>query len=310
MSLERWQRNGIAVGGAITAGVAAWALTYTFTTRNFDAKQLIECLPPDRATHVYIDVAALRRSGVLDMIAGAKAAEAPDYRKFVEQTGFDYRTDLDAAALAFIHGNTYMALRGRFHRDRLSGYARAEGGVCHGELCSMQGSQPDRKISFYPLRSGVLALAVTPEETGASLIGPAQWKRAVNVPVDPVWISVPSFELADVKDFPAGTHAFLRPLSLAQEVAFSIGATKGGTLEIRLDALCDSPVTADQITKRLAAATDLLNKMIEREKLKANPHDLSGLLTAGVFLQQDKRVTGHWPLDRGFVESLASGKVE
>jgi hypothetical protein len=50
--------------------------------------------------------------------------------------------------------------------------------------------------------------------------------------------------------------------------------------------------------------------MIEREKLKPNPHDLSGLLTAGVFKQQDKRVTGHWPLDRGFVESLASGKVE
>lgn len=310
MSLERGHRIAIAAGAAITAGVAAWALTYMYTGRSFSARQLIESLPPDRATHVYIDVAALRSSGVLNMIAGAKAAEEPDYRKFVEQTGFDYRTDLDAAAIAFIHGNTYMALRGRFKNDRLKKYAQADGGVCRGQICSMQGSEPARKISFYPLRSGVLALAVTPEETGVSLIGPAQWKKTAVVPADPVWISVPAFELADVKDLPAGTHAFLRPLSLAQEVAFSIGTNKSDTLEIRLDALCETAAIAEQITNRLTIATDLLNKMLAREKLKANPHDLSGLLTAGVFKQQDKRVTGHWPLDRGFVESLASGKVE
>jgi hypothetical protein len=310
VSLERGQRIAIVVGVAITAGVAASALTYMYAGRTFDARKLIESLPPDRATHVYIDVDALRKSGVLDMIAGAKAAEEPDYRKFVEQTGFDYRTDLDAAAIAFIHGNTYMALRGRFKSDRLGSYARAEGGLCRGKICSMQGSQPNRKISFYPIRSSVLALAVTPEETGATLIGPAQWKKSAIVPGDPVWISVPAFELADVKDFPAGTHAFLRPLSLAQEVAFSIGPAKSGELEIRLDALCETVAIAEQIVNRLTIATDLLNKMLQREKMKANPHDLSGLLTAGIFKQQDKRVTGHWPLDRGFVESLASGKVE
>jgi hypothetical protein len=208
VSLERGQRIAIAAGVAITAGVAAWALTYMYAGRAFDARKLIESLPPDRATHVYIDVDALRKSGVLDMIAGAKATEEPDYRKFVEQTGFDYRTDLDAAAIAFIHGNTYMALRGRFKSDRLSSYARAEGGVCRGKICSMQGSQPNRKISFYPMRSSVLALAVTPEETGATLIGPAQWKKTAIVPGDPVWISVPAFELADVKDFPAGDARF------------------------------------------------------------------------------------------------------
>ena len=54
-------------------------------------------LPADRATLVYIDTDALRKSGLLDLLAGSKAAEEADYRKFVEQTGFDYRTDLDAS---------------------------------------------------------------------------------------------------------------------------------------------------------------------------------------------------------------------
>src|ERR1700691_4838632 len=80
--------------------------------RHFDATALIECLPPDRSTHVYLDVAALRASGILDLIAGSKALEEQDYRQFVEQTGFDYRVDLDAAAVGFVSGDTYFALRG------------------------------------------------------------------------------------------------------------------------------------------------------------------------------------------------------
>jgi hypothetical protein len=282
------------------------------TLRPYDARKLMECLPPDRATHVYLDVAALRKSGVLDLLAGSKAAEEPDYRKFIDQTGFDYRTDLDAAALAFIHGNVYMALRGRFHKDRLSKYAQTEGGDCRGQLCSMPGSRPDRKISFYSVRSGVLALAVTPEESGAALIGPAQWKKAANVSADPLWISVPAFEFADVQSFPAGTHAFFSPLAQSQEVTFSIGSAGADPkqLEIRLEALCESSAVAEKVKGRLTAATDLLNKMIEREHMQANPHDLSGLLTAGTFQQKDQRVSGRWPLDRTFLESLLSGKVE
>jgi len=251
---------------------------------------------------------------MLDLVAGSKSEEDQDYRKFVSQIGFDYRTDLDAAAVAFSRGNTYMALRGRFRWDKLRAYAQAEGGQCNRSTCYMPASQPGRYISFYALKSNVMALAVAPEANGVALIGPAQWNQPARISTDPVWISVPSFEFADAKAFPEGTHAFLTPLAQAQVITFSVGvAPNGGVngpLEIHLDADCDSPDAATQVHRRLTAATDLLNKMIAREHMTPNPHGLSGLLVAGAFQLQDRRVTGRWPLDRKLVESLATGKAE
>ena len=75
-------------------------------------------------TVVYMDVAAIRRSGILNMLAGSKAAEEPEYRQFVDQTKFDYRQDLDAVAAAFKDGQVFLALRGRFHWKNLADYAR------------------------------------------------------------------------------------------------------------------------------------------------------------------------------------------
>src|SRR5947209_3544471 len=96
----------------------------------YDAQGMLACLPPDNATHLYVSVAALRQSGVLAMLAGSKADEEPDYKKFVEQTGFDYRTDLDAVAAAFLNGGTYYTIRGRFDWKKLSAYAKSQQGDC------------------------------------------------------------------------------------------------------------------------------------------------------------------------------------
>jgi hypothetical protein len=51
--------------------------------------------------------------------------------------------------------------------------------------------------------------------------------------------------------------------------------------------------------------TALLRELIEKDKQKPNPGDLSGVLTAGVFRQENVRVVGRWPLERAFLESLA-----
>jgi hypothetical protein len=71
--------------------------------------------------------------------------------------------------------------------------------------------------------------------------------------------------------------------------------------------------TADDATKmagQLASVTDLLKKMLERDKLKPTIGDLSGVLIAGHFEAQKDQVTGTWPIERKFIESLVSGKVE
>src|SRR5437879_6150628 len=106
--------------------LVAWAY-FRSAAQIYDAAALVQTLPPDKAVHAYVDFALLRQGGYLDLLAGAKASEEADYKKFVMDTGFDYRTDLDAAALAFRNGSVYMALRGRFDWDRLQKYAASQG---------------------------------------------------------------------------------------------------------------------------------------------------------------------------------------
>jgi hypothetical protein len=302
----------------LCAGVGAFAY-WRVAFRPLSAADLVESLPPDQATDVYIDVDALRRGGILNLVAGSKASEEPDYRKFVEQTGFDYRNDLDAVAAAFFHNDVYFAMRGRFQWKKLAQYAGAQGGRCSGDICSMPGSTPDRHISFYLLRPGVLALAVSAAELGVNMIGPKQWKNPPKLPTEPVWISAPSFAFTDVKALPAGTHAFLSPLARAEHVTFAIGpaekspvgkSSDGKRLQVRLEVACDSAETALAVSTQLTKTTDLLKKMLEREHMTPNKNDLSGVLVAGNFEQKEKTVLGTWPLEPGFVESLASGKIE
>jgi hypothetical protein len=293
----------VAVAAGMAGGYVAWR-----ASRTLNNQQLIQSLPQARATHVFVDVDGLRRSKLLDLIAGSKSAEDPDYKTFVEQSGLDYRTDLDAVAAAFSEGNTYLALRGRFVWKKLAAYAQGHGGKCAGTVCSMPASRSGYFISFLPLRPAVLAMAVSTDEHGVNMIGLQDWRKPPRLPAEPVWISVPSFTLGDAS-LGAGTHAFLEPLSQAQDVMFAVGVAPKG-FQIRLEAVCATPEIAELLTRRLSASTDMLRKMLEREHMVANPNDLSGVLTAGTFSQQKERVTGAWPIDRGFLESLAGGKVQ
>jgi hypothetical protein len=163
-------------------------------------------------------------------------------------------------------------------------------------------------ISFAPLRAKVLAMAVSTDEHGVGMIGLQDWRKPPRLPAEPVWISVPSFALSDA-NLGSGTHAFLEPLSQAQEVTFAVGSAPKG-FQIRLEAVCATPEIAELLTRRLSASTDLLRKMLEREKMTPNPNDLSGVLTAGTFSQQSEQVTGTWPIERGFLESLAGGRIQ
>jgi hypothetical protein len=290
----------------LAALIGAWR--WWSTSRTFNNQQLIQSLPQARATHVFIDVDGLRHAGVLDLIAGSKSAEDSDYKAFVDQTGLDYRTDLDAVAAAFSEGNTYLALRGRFVWKKLAAYAQSHGGKCDASLCSLPASRSGYFVSFEPLRSTVLAMAVSTDEHGVTMIGPQDWRKPPHLPAEPVWISVPSYTLSDTSAG-SGTHAFLEPLSQAQDVTFAVGPAPKG-FQLRLEAICATPEIAELMTRRLSASTDLLKKMLDREKMTASPNDLSGVLTSGVFSQQNEKVTGIWPIQRGFLEALAGGKVQ
>jgi hypothetical protein len=291
---------------AAVAGGIYWQLHHSF-----DAVALVECLPQDRSTHTYIDVAALRRAGILDLLAGSKAAEDADYRQFVQQTGFDYRNDLDAVAAAFLDDNVYLAVRGRFAWTKLQNYAQAQGGHCRNSLCEMPASTPGRNISFYPLKPDVLAMAVSREPLAATTVGKQRWRNPPQLSAEPLWISAPAFVFRDVKSLPAGTHSFFSPLAQADRVVFTAGPAKSGDrLELRLDVACNSAQDAAALDQQFDHTTDLLRKMLEREHMTPNGADLSGVLVSGTFEQHDKHVIGRWPLERRFVEALFAGKIE
>jgi hypothetical protein len=264
-------------------------------------------LPTQDAAVFYIDFAALRQGGVLQMPAGSKLAEEPEYKVFVMKTGFDYTRDLDAVLASFTPRAKYLVVRGRFDWNSLESYAREQGGSCRDALCRMSGSTPDRKISFFPLRPNLLGLAVGSDDSAAiDLQSDATRRRVLEMPDAPVWISLPPALLKTGSDLPPGTRMFARTMEGADDVSIAM-AQSGNRFEARLNVQCRSGQEAAALAAQLASITGMLRDMIAREHQTPNPSDLSGVLTSGRFNQVGTRVTGSWPLEKGFVEGLLGG---
>jgi hypothetical protein len=171
----------------------------------------------------------------------------------------------------------------------------------------MPGSTVERNISFYPLKSDVLALAVSIDPQAVSSISTGG--KLQIVPRDPFWVSVPAAVFNRPDAFPAGTRAFLSPLAHAEKVVFAAGP-QGDRLQLRLEVACATPDAAAELVKQFSGTTGLLKSMIEREHMTPNPRDLSGVLVAGTFEQRQSTVIGIWPVERSFVEALASGQIQ
>jgi hypothetical protein len=213
----------------------------------------VACLPIANASVIYIDVDALRRSGILNMLVGSKTAEEPDYRQFVQETGFDYRQDLDAVAAALKDGRIYFALRGRFHWNNLRDYAARQNGSCHNDFCVVAGSQPNRRISFYPLKSGVMAMAIGPDDFGAYQVTNQSTKLSLDVPKAPVWALIPAASLHSVLSpqsmdtLPAAAKAYVPALQGADQIVFSMGANSARQLQLDLQVTCKDMASASAL---------------------------------------------------------------
>ena len=271
----------------------------------YDAAQMIAVLPGGRATVFYADVDALRKAGILDLLAGSKAAEEADYQKFVEETGFEYRTDLDSVAASFVNGASYFTVRGRFRWKQLAEYAQAQGGECRYAICSLPGSSLGRNISFYPLQPNVLALAVTPEPNGVNAISPVSDVKASPLAPEPLWISAPSSALTGPGVLPAGVQALLGPVARAERITVAVGP-HGERAQLRLSVVCKSPEDARAVKGELSSATDVLRAASLADRPAPGQLDWAGFLRGGAFSQAGLEVTGTWPLERSFLQALVS----
>jgi len=292
-----WLSAALSAAALAIAGVV-WLRSLPLTTA-----RLLERLPADNAPVLSVDFAALRGAGILQMLAGSAADQEPDYRAFVGKTGFNYQRDLDRALVAFAPTGKFLLLVGRFDWPRLRAYVAEQGGRCDRDLCRMQGSQPDRRISFFPLRNGLMALAVSPDPSAALRMAASAPGPALAQPAAPVWLSIPVGALRSGAELPSGTRMFARSLGDAESVTLAFGPD-GRRMAAKLNVLCRTEIDAADAALELTRVTGVLRQMIARENQQPNPSDLSGVLAAGSFTTGGKRVYGYWPIERSFLENL------
>ncbi len=300
---QRWQLLALLI---LIGAIAAATIYYLRPRGASHVADLVSFLPASNATIVYVDVAAIRASGILNMLAGSKAAEEPEYRQFVDQTQFDYRRDLDALALAFKDGQVFLASRGRFHWKNLTDYALHEGGSCHGRYCVTPGSRPDRRISFYPVKPDLLAMAVSPDDFAAYQVTEQSAKLNLQPPNQPVWALVPIAVFKEPGVLPAGAKPYLSALQKADQAVFTIGMQQDH-FELGIDVTCRDAASATALLTNFQNTTDTLRKWIAREHQQANPADLSGVLVGGTFRRDDRLVYGQWPIPQAFVKAITDG---
>jgi hypothetical protein len=284
------------------AAVAGFAILRA--RRAATASEMASYLPAEEGVILAIDFAGLRQSGALAAVGGRRVAQEPDYQSFVQETGFDYQQDLDYA-VAWFGNKTFCALlKGRFDWPKLKAYVARQSGTCRNSFCRLEGSTLERRISFFPVRSGVLALAVGPDEWAAAQLMTAKpSRRGMNIPNRPVWLLVPGGALREAERLPAGLRLFAMAMEGAEKVSLSL-ATSEGRMAVELDASCRSPKDASLLAYQLDGITGRLKEMIARENKSPNPGDLSGVLTAGVFNVIDQRVLGRWPVNPEFLQSI------
>ncbi len=291
-----------AVAAAVVLGVA-----YQRSRRVATVEGLLSFLPAGEGAVLAVDFAALRRTGLLDSLAASGAAQEPEYVSFVRDTGFDYASDLDYVLVWFGKDSMFALARGRFRWDQLRAYVARQRGVCQNSFCRMEGSTPERRISFFPLTRSVLALAVSRDEWAATaLTGQKPQRQPMSVPDRPVWVLLPASTLARSEGLPAGTRLFAKALEASERVLLALDGSESG-IAVELDVTCKSEQDASTLEFQFRGVTDLLKKLIAREGQTPNSADLSGVLAAGVFNRVGRRVLGRWPVSRQFLADILGG---
>lgn len=264
-------------------------------------------LPQGDLAVAHIDLRALRRAGLLHLLARPDGQQEAEYLEFVRETGFDYARDLDTVLAAFGGEETFALLVGRFDWGRLIAFVNGRGGDCYNGFCRIRSGRPHRWISFFAVAPSIMGLAVSRDSWAASVLLEERDPAPLgDPPAQPVWLTFSGGALTRASWLPAGTRAFVSPVADAARVTVAVGASASG-YEAVLEVECRTPEEAARIARQLTEVTEALNRLIRLEKKEPNRRDLSGVLTAGVFTSRQTRVEGRWPVPAEFIQALAEG---
>ncbi len=299
--LRPW--HGFAAAAVLAAGAGIF---YYWYSKPPGAAALAALAPASSRVAVHIDVGALRRAGLLDMLAGARAIEDSEYARFVRQTQFDYRRDLDAVLLTFGAEENFYFASGRFRWKAIRDYVTSGGGACEAEFCYTAASQPGRYLSLKLMRRNLLAMAVSADRRAVLRLPEPGAVRRASTPPDPVWIELYPTAFQHPEAFPTGTQLFARALQNSEGVTLGFDRD-GARFRARLKASCASEADAKVLEAQFERITGVLRKLIASRGEQPNPRDLSGVLTAGTFRREGREVIGEWPIERPFLEALSGG---
>jgi hypothetical protein len=279
---RRFVTLAILLAGLVLGCGAIWFKIHT-SSSFFAPAALLARFPSEDALVLSADFATLRRAGLLNQ---SKAALEPEYKQFVDGSGFDYKRDLDFLVASFSRSGTFFIARGRFDWKKLRDYAAHQGGSCYQDLCRMQGSIPERHISFLPLRDDALALAVSTNDLAVTRLTNAAEPVTGPLPSSPVWLSVPGEELRRPDALPEGLHVMLSGLTNTDRVVVTLGPAAQG-IEAQLIATCRTQDDARVLMSQLRVH--------------------AGVLAGGSFDQKDRNVTAKWPIPKSLLDSLTNG---
>ena len=289
----------VAAGVSLTAltGIAKWRDTRAF----YQPASLLARFPAEDSIVLSADLATLRSAG---FPGNSKAPLEAEYKQFIEGSGFDYRRDLDFAMVSFSATGNYFIARGRFNWAKLHEYAAKQGGSCYQELCRMQGSTPDRRISFLPLRPDTIALAVSTDDLAATRLIRVGVKPKEPLPPNPVWLTIPGAVLRQPGGLPAGLRVVFSGLVQADRVVFTV-ATNAGAVEAHMEAGCKTDADARVLISQLRNSVSMMKEAAARDHTETS--SLAQALMKGAFDQSGTRVTGKWPLAKDLIEGLTAG---
>jgi hypothetical protein len=154
---------------------------------------LLSWMPGSAQTVLFVDFRELRRSPFFaELLNWAPKPESdPDYRQFVQDTGFDYEKDLSSVAIAFEQQGgqeTFLAMaEGRFDEKKIKAYAAKNGTVKNSGgvgIFSIPDSASRSRIFFTFLHNG--RIAVSNRNDFESLLQNAKTRDA-NAPAEVEW---------------------------------------------------------------------------------------------------------------------------
>jgi len=285
---------------ALVVAMAWWRIH-----RDSSVAALLSRLPEQDAVIFYVDVEALRASGLLTLLAGSGQDQESEYRDFVRESGFDYVTDLDGALVSVNESDRFFLLRGRFDWSRLARYVDSRGGTCHNGFCRVRGSVPGRYISFFAVAPSIMGLASSPDSWAANALE-RKYRDvdAAEIPAAPFWLIAPGRLLSRASWLPEPARTLSAVLAQARRIVITAAAAEAG-FEAQLMVECPGVQQAAGLADRLTTATNLLARLVSRDSGPTAASNLGSILARGTFRTDGTQVVGRWFIPSAFLETLA-----